>query len=38
MRRIRELAEGDESRICPGHDGEVLQKFPAVKAGIYQLA
>ncbi len=38
MERIRELAGGDEGRICPGHDGEVWQKFPAVKPGIYRLA
>jgi glyoxylase-like metal-dependent hydrolase (beta-lactamase superfamily II) len=38
MARIRELADGDESRICPGHDGEVLQKFPEVKPGVYRLA
>jgi glyoxylase-like metal-dependent hydrolase (beta-lactamase superfamily II) len=38
MRRIRELAEDDENRICPGHDGEVLQKFPEVQVGVYHLA
>lgn len=38
MERIRRLADGDETRICPGHDGEVLKRFPEVKAGIYRLA
>lgn len=28
--RARELAGGDESRIIPGHDPEVRQRFPAV--------
>jgi glyoxylase-like metal-dependent hydrolase (beta-lactamase superfamily II) len=38
MARIRELAGGDEHRICPGHDGEVWTKFPEVKPGVYRLA
>ncbi len=38
MGRIKQLSGGDESRICPGHDGEVWQKFPEVKPGIYRLA
>jgi glyoxylase-like metal-dependent hydrolase (beta-lactamase superfamily II) len=38
MERIKALADGDERRICPGHDGEVWQKFPEVKPGIYRLA
>lgn len=38
MARIKQLSGGDESRICPGHDGEVWQKFPEVTPGIYRLA
>lgn len=38
MGRIKELSDGDESRICPGHDGEVWTKFPEVKPGVYRLA
>ncbi len=38
MARIRTLADGDEDRICPGHDGEVLTRFPEVKPGVYRLA
>lgn len=38
MGRITQLSGGDESRICPGHDGEVWKKFPEVKPGIYRLA
>jgi glyoxylase-like metal-dependent hydrolase (beta-lactamase superfamily II) len=38
MERIRGLADGDESRICPGHDGEVWKKFPEVKPGVFRLA
>ncbi len=38
MERIRRLADGDESRICPGHDGEVWTRFPEVTPGIYRLA
>ncbi len=38
MRRIKDLAGGDEARICPGHDGEVYAKFPEVKPGVYRLA
>ncbi len=38
MERIKGLADGDEGRICPGHDGEVWQKFPEVKPGVYRLA
>jgi glyoxylase-like metal-dependent hydrolase (beta-lactamase superfamily II) len=38
MRRIRELSGGDETRLCPGHDGEVWQKFPEVAPGVYRLA
>lgn len=38
MRRIQTLCDGDENRLCPGHDGEVWQKFPAVKPGVYRLA
>ncbi len=37
MARIKELAGGDERRICPGHDGEVYTKFPEIKPGIYRL-
>ncbi|HKV44798.1 MAG TPA: N-acyl homoserine lactonase family protein [bacterium] len=38
MARIKNLANGDEGRICPGHDGEVWKKFPEVQPGIYRLA
>jgi len=38
MARIKQLAGGDERRICPGHDGEVYKKFPEIKPGIYRLA
>jgi glyoxylase-like metal-dependent hydrolase (beta-lactamase superfamily II) len=38
MKRIQALCGGDESRLCPGHDGEVWQKFPEVRPGIYRLA
>ncbi len=38
MERIRALADGDEDRIFPGHDTEVLTRFPEVKPGVYQLA
>jgi glyoxylase-like metal-dependent hydrolase (beta-lactamase superfamily II) len=38
MRKIRTLSGGDEDRICPGHDGEVWQKFPEVAPGVYRLA
>jgi glyoxylase-like metal-dependent hydrolase (beta-lactamase superfamily II) len=38
MARIKQLSAGDESRICPGHDGEVWKKFPEVKPGMYRLA
>ncbi len=38
MERIRTLAGGDENRICPGHDGEVWQRFPEVKPGVFRLA
>lgn len=38
MARIKSLSDGDENRICPGHDGEVWQKFPEVKPGVYRLA
>ncbi len=38
MERIRTLADGDENRICPGHDGEVWKKFPEIHPGVYRLA
>ncbi|HYM71310.1 MAG TPA: N-acyl homoserine lactonase family protein [bacterium] len=38
MERIRTLAGGDEGLICPGHDGEVWNRFPEVKPGVYRLA
>jgi len=38
MARIRDLADGDENRICPGHDGEVFKKFPELGPGVYRLA
>lgn len=38
MVRIRALSDGDESRICPGHDGDVLRRFPEVHPGVYRLA
>ncbi len=38
MERIRSLADGDENRICPGHDGEVWKKFPETRPGVYRLA
>ncbi|HLW60758.1 MAG TPA: N-acyl homoserine lactonase family protein [bacterium] len=38
MARIKSVANGDEGRICPGHDGEVWKKFPEVKPGVYRLA
>jgi glyoxylase-like metal-dependent hydrolase (beta-lactamase superfamily II) len=38
MARIKNLANDDEGRICPGHDGEVWKKFPEVKPGVYRLA
>jgi len=38
MDRIRTLSGGDESRLCPGHDGEVWKRFPEVKPGVYRLA
>jgi len=37
MRRIRALCDGDESRLCPGHDSEVWQRFPEVAPGVYRL-
>ncbi|MDR7481286.1 MAG: N-acyl homoserine lactonase family protein [Armatimonadota bacterium] len=38
MRRIRALCDGDEDRLCPGHDGEVWRRFPEVAPGVFQLA
>jgi glyoxylase-like metal-dependent hydrolase (beta-lactamase superfamily II) len=38
MARIKTLAGADERRLCPGHDGEVYEKFPQVKPGVYRLA
>ncbi|MCL6553216.1 MAG: N-acyl homoserine lactonase family protein [Firmicutes bacterium] len=38
MRRIRALCDGDESRLCPGHDGEVWHRFPEVAPGVFRLA
>ncbi|HLJ61390.1 MAG TPA: N-acyl homoserine lactonase family protein [bacterium] len=38
MERIRTLAGGKEDLICPGHDGEVWNRFPEVKPGVYRLA
>lgn len=38
MKRIQALCGGDEDRLCPGHDGEVWQKFPEIGPGIYRLA
>lgn len=38
MERIRVLADGDENRICPGHDSEVWRKFPEIQPGVYRLA
>ena len=38
MERIRSLAGGDERRICPGHDGEILTRFPTVSPGVVRLA
>jgi len=38
MARIRDLARGEETRICPGHDGEVWRRFPEVAPGVYRLA
>ena len=38
MGRIRDLARGDEGRICPGHDGEVCRRFPEIAPGVYRLA
>ncbi len=38
MRRIQAACGGDESRLCPGHDGEVWERFPEVKPGVYRLA
>jgi glyoxylase-like metal-dependent hydrolase (beta-lactamase superfamily II) len=38
MGRIRDLAQGDEGRICPGHDGEVYRRFPEQAPGVYRLA
>ncbi len=38
MKRIRDLSGGDETRICPGHDGEICQKFPEIAPGVYRLA
>jgi len=38
MARIKSLTGGDERRLCPGHDGEVYEKFPQVKPGVYRLA
>jgi glyoxylase-like metal-dependent hydrolase (beta-lactamase superfamily II) len=38
MERIKGLSDGDENRICPGHDGEVWKKFPEVKPGVFRLA
>jgi len=37
MARIRILSNGDESRICPRHDGEILKRFPEVKPGVHRL-
>ncbi len=38
MKRIQTLCGGDESRLCPGHDGEVWQKFPEIAPGVFKLA
>jgi len=38
MARIQALAGGDESRMCPGHDGEILTRFPQIKPGVFRLA
>jgi glyoxylase-like metal-dependent hydrolase (beta-lactamase superfamily II) len=38
MKRIQTLSGGDESRLCPGHDGEVWQKFPEIAPGVFKLA
>ncbi len=38
MERIRSLAGGDEDRICPGHDGEILTRFPQVSPSVFRLA
>ena len=37
MTRIQTLADGDETRICPGHDGEVTLRFPD-SPGVYRFA
>ncbi len=33
-RRCEELAEGDETRLIPGHDPEVLRRWPRMDPGI----
>ncbi|MDR7518478.1 MAG: N-acyl homoserine lactonase family protein [Armatimonadota bacterium] len=38
MGRIQALCDGDEGRLCPGHDAEVWRKFPEVSPGVYRLA
>lgn len=38
MSRIRDLSGGDERRLCPGHDGEILTRFPQVSPGVVRLA
>jgi len=37
-RRLRELAEGDERRIVPGHDPLVMQRYPAVSSALDGIA
>lgn len=36
--RIRDLAGGDDSRIVPGHDPLVLERYPAVSAALAGVA
>jgi glyoxylase-like metal-dependent hydrolase (beta-lactamase superfamily II) len=37
MKRIQTLCGGDESRLCPGHDSEVWQRFPEIAPGVFRL-
>jgi glyoxylase-like metal-dependent hydrolase (beta-lactamase superfamily II) len=36
--RVRELADGDDERIVPGHDPLVLERYPAAAPELAGLA
>lgn len=37
-RRLRELADGDETRIIPGHDPLVMRRYPSSGPGLEDIA